>query len=341
MRRIDRDPERFEVLNLYDVLGRNLDLKIDDSESKSKFIETITQSIERISDNDQLIYGQRTQSLFSYVAASLGKAKFIKEEDSGEVIHQNNEILPPDFEVVLNDEERFLVEVKNCHDEETDSELRLESSYIEKIEKYSSLVDCETKIAIYWSRWKLWNLVSLDWVKEQDGEISLLQSAKANEMSLLGDMMVGTIPPLSIRLVTDPDKPRAVDKNGEVEFTIGNVSILCDDSHLTNSREKDIAIFLIQFGGWPVSNPRPVIDDEELIYLEMTCEPPEYADQPFQTVGWMSSMISRQYDSLTTEAGDVEKISPDVKPGNLGISIPQTHESENLPLWRFYQQPVT
>ena len=36
MRRIDRDPERFEVLNLYDVLGRNLGLKIDDPESKSK-----------------------------------------------------------------------------------------------------------------------------------------------------------------------------------------------------------------------------------------------------------------------------------------------------------------
>ena len=230
------------------------------------------------------------------------------------------------------------MEVKNYHKVDPGSELCLETQYIEKIEKYSKLVSCETKIAIYWSRWKLWSLLSLDWVKEQDGEVSLLQSAKANEMSILGDMMVGTIPPLSIRLMTDPDKPRAVDKDGEVEFTIGDVSILCNGSHLTDSKEKKIAIFLIQFGGWPVSDPQPVIDDEELIYLEMTCEPPEYADQPFQTVGWMSSMISRQYDSLTTVAGNVEKISPDVKPGNLGVSIPQTHESKNLPLWRFYQQ---
>ena len=70
------------------------------------------------------------------------------------------------------------------------------------------------------------------------------EAMKRNEMILLGDHMVGTVPPLSLRLYADPNKPRSVGENGQVHFTIGRVALYAYGKEITDEFEKNLHGFL-------------------------------------------------------------------------------------------------
>ncbi len=342
MKRIPRDPEKFEVIDLFDAIGQKQALKLDDEESEKNFLKSIETSLGR-HKTPIILHGRRVEAMFGYMTASLGRSAAIKKEDSGEVFLESTDAKVPDYRVVTQAGEQFLVEVKNCHKTDFSSKYSIKATYLEGLKSYASLLNFDVKIAIYWSRWNQWVLISLNALRREGAAYvtTFSDSCMQNEMATLGDVTIGTTPPLVFRLLTDPEKPRRIGENGEVTFTIGQVELSCAGQLITEKEEQNLAFYFMLYGDWPTDKPKAHIEDGELLAIEYLAEPVEKTPrQGFEMVGSMSGMISRRYNELTVSSGRVERLSPQVEPGSLGIAIPTNYQGGVLPLWRFIQQPA-
>lgn len=61
MKRIRREPGKFEVLKLFAALGRHEGFILGDEESEKKFLESISASLLRDKDNSALLHGLRAE----------------------------------------------------------------------------------------------------------------------------------------------------------------------------------------------------------------------------------------------------------------------------------------
>lgn len=342
MRRIPRDPEKFEVIDLFDAIGQKRNLKLQDKDSERTFLESIKTSLGR-HKTPIILHGRRVEAMFGYVVASLGRSAVVKKEDSGEVFLESTEVKVPDYRIVTQKGEQFLVEVKNCHKTDPSSKYSIKSTYLEGLKSYARLLNIDLKLAIYWSRWNMWVLISPSDLRCEGSACvtTFIESNKQNQMAILGDITIGTIPPLVFRLLTDPGKSRRINANDEVAFTIGRVELACAGERITEKKEQNIAFYLMLFGDWPTNEPKALIEDGELLGIEYVAEPIENnPGQGFEIVGTMSGMISRHYNELTAPSGQIERLAPTVEPGMLGISIPADYKGSQLPLWRFIQKPT-
>ena len=86
LKRLNRNPEKFEPLELYDAIGRNLGYKLNVAQNRADFIKRIDESIKAASENSALIHGKRVEAMFAHVAGGLGQCAFIKQEDAGDVL---------------------------------------------------------------------------------------------------------------------------------------------------------------------------------------------------------------------------------------------------------------
>lgn len=209
--------------------------------------------------------------------------------------------------------------------------------------RYGELFGREVKIAVYWSRWGVWTMISLGRIPvNSDGKsyLSMLKAVKINEMADLGDRKIGTKTPLTFRLVADTSKPRGVGRDGEVKFTIGQVEIHSSGKRIDDAEECDLAFYLMLYGEWIASEPVAKIEDGRLIFVQVDTLPKEPTpDQGFEIIGDLSGMISRRYNDLTTSDGEIDRLSPSVEPGSLGALLKDDYKGKFLPLWRFHQQP--
>jgi hypothetical protein len=342
MKRIPRDPEKFEVIDLFDAIGKKHNFKLHDKDSERDFLESIKTSLGR-HKSPIILHGRRVEAMFGYVAASLGRSTVVKREDSGEVFLESTDVKVPDYRVVTKEGDQFLVEVKNCHKSDPFSKYSIKSTYLEGLKSYARLLNIDLKLAIYWSRWNKWVLISPSDLECDDSACvtSFIDSYKQNKMTILGDITIGTTPPLVFQLLTDPRKPRHINANGKVGFTIGRIELVCAGKRITEEKEQNIAFYLMLFGDWPTNEPKALIENRELLGIEYMAEPIERTSgQGFEIVGAISGMISRHYNELTAPSGQIERLAPKVEPGMLGISIPDDYKGQQLPLWRFTQQPT-
>lgn len=338
MKRIERYPEKFEVIDIFENMARKKGLKLSESHSHNDFIAALTESFHESKDNPIIIHGRRIESMFEHLVASLGKSILIKREDSGEICSLDPDIRPPDFRIVLDDRTDILVEVKNCHKTDPNYRFPLKQTYATAIESYAKLFGREVYIAIFWSRWRKWTLLRLGsfTTNEERLSISFLEAFKNNEMALLGDIMIATTPPLSMRVITDPTKPRCVDESGRVRFTIGGVEFYCGGTKIDDKFEQNLAFYFMLHSNWVESEPEAKIQDGDLIYFDFVTEPEEpLPGQQFQVLGFLSEMIARNYNDLTASEAGIDRLSPLIDPDSLGILIPQDYKGKQLPLWRF------
>jgi hypothetical protein len=342
MKRIDRDPEKFEVIDLFEAIARKRDLKLTDSESQTAFLAQLFQSFGSSKSNPIIIHGRRIESMFEHVAASLGNCILIKREDAGEVCSTNAEVLPPDFRLVLDGGTEILVEVKNCHKADPNYRYRLKRPYLNALKSYARVFDRELLIAVFWSRWKKWALVRPeDFLRTDTGSsISFIEAIRVDRMAMLGDVMIATTPPLAFRVIADPTKPRLLDASGQVAFTIGSVELYCNGQRIEDKFEQQLAFYFMLNSDWVTDEPRAEVVNNELVYFEYVAKPQELApDQGFQCLGFLSDMISRHYNELTASEGKVIRLSPATDPGTLGVLIPAGYKGKQLPLWRFTVSP--
>ena len=340
MRR-QRNSEEASVIRLLDLLIGTHDLKINELGDRATILQTLTGAISRVPQNKILVYGTRVESMFSYVVGALEHCAAIKQEDAGELYSVETNVAIPDFRVLTLEGEEFLVEVKNCHRVGTKYRYRMTREYLAKLRNYADLFGRELKIAIYWSRYNLWSLVSEDAFEVDDGHYSLSmeQCMKRNEMKIIGDSMVATVPPIILRVIPDPDKPRKVGSGGRTEFVIGDLQLRCDGRKIEDPFERKLAWFLFLYGDWDIDEPEVKIEDGNLAWIQFMANKDRAKGQRFAMLGFLSQMTSLQFNELTAEEGEVVRLSPGLDPDKLGIVIPADFRGDDLRLWRFTMSP--
>ena len=336
-----RSSEEASVIRLVGMLGRERNLEINKSDDKAILLRTLVDAVSHVPQNEILVHGTRVEAMFSYVASALGHCETIKQEDAGELYCAKSDIAVPDFRVLTSGGEEFFVEVKNCHKVGTKYRYRMTHEYLTKLRNYADMFDRKLKIAIYWSRHSLWTLVPLG-ALVSDGRhcsISMEQCMKRNEMKVLGDSMVGTVPPITLTVITDPSQPRRVGSDGRTAFTISNIRLTCGGREVRDPFECKLAWFLFLYGDWNSGDPEIDVKDGELaqIYFEATKDRVE--GQQFTVLGFLSRLISLQFNELTAEEGEIVRLSPSTDPGELGILIPADFKGKDVRLWRFTMSP--
>lgn len=333
MRRVKRDPERFEVMDLFEKLARKNGLNLDDPSTPNLFIDVVNKSFTQNKNNPIVLHGLRVQSMFEHVVAGLGKSALIKEEDSGEIIIPDSvDLQPPDFLIVLNDNKRFFVEVKNWNKV---PEFSITERYLSGLREYSRIFGNELYVAIFWVKATLWTLVRPeDFVSAgKNLSIAITDAIKKNFMSMFGDVFVATKPPLILRVIADPTKPRHVNEDGNGVFTIGKVELYCNGELIEDPIERQLAFYFITNSGWDIEDSSK-FEGRQLVHIEFIASPMEPVnDQELQSLGFLSQMISRNYNLVTSaDTGTITHLSPKADPGSLSVLIPNDHKVKKLPL---------
>jgi len=341
MKRIDRNEDKFEVIDLFGVLARKSGLKFNDPAAHNQFVDQVSSGLTAGRNNPIILHGRRVEGMFEHVVAGLGKALAVKREDAGDVCAAEPSIQPPDFRLVLDNGTEIFVEVKNCHKENPNFKYTFKTSYLDEIKKYASLFTRPLYIGIFWSRWRRWTLLSPDDLENgKRPYTTFLKAMKKNRMAMLGDIFVGTTPPLTFRIVTDPNAPRKVESDGQCAFTIGGIELYCAGHRLVDPVEKRLAFYFMLNSDWTTQEKAAKIVDNDLVHYDFVAAPEEpIANQNFQMLGCLSEMISLSYNELTSENGTILRLSPAAEPGSLGIVIPAEYKGVHLPLWRFILQP--
>jgi len=168
--------------------------------------------------------------------------------------------------------------------------------------------------------------------------LSFEDATAANEMATLGDMMIGTTPPLVWRLRADQSKARDVDKAGRVEFTIGGSELYCNGKKIESRLEQNIAWYLLLYGDWRQEEAPAHISDSRLEYVDFILRPEQESDQGFEIIGSLSSMFSSFYVQTTSEEKRVKRLLVRAS-DRWGGLIPDDYKGDALPLWRFTLKP--
>ena len=332
---------KYKVLRMLDSFAQSEGLSIKDEIASDIFVERLSVAVREQRSDPIHIYGFRIESMFAHVVAAIGGSQLITEEDSGAFFSSDDDVKRPDFRIVTNEDEQLLVEVKNYRQKDPMEPFILKPKYLLGLRKYADAFKISLKVAIYWSLWKMWTLVDAKhFIKKGHYSITLPEALKINEMSLLGDHMVATVPPLSLRLYADPDKPRSVEEDGQVNFTIGKAALLANGKEITDDFERKLAWFFMLHGKWnEVDQPAEIIDGL-LEYTEFRVSPEQYdRTQEFAILGFLSELISSNYNFLTSSKGEIMQLEPKQQPDDLCVLIPKDYKGKVLRLWRFNLQP--
>jgi hypothetical protein len=144
-----------------------------------------------------------------------------------------------------------------------------------------------------------------------------------------------------MRFFTDPEKPRTIGEDGHAVFTIKRVAFVVGDVEITNELEKQMAWYFLRYGRWEtIERPANVINSELVSFDLRGAKDDPNPEQNFLLIGQLSEMIARQFNDMTVEANEVQRLCPQVEPGKLGILIPKEHKGEVLGIWRFMLQPA-
>lgn len=255
------DQKPFDLLSELAKFGLERRMSIIDPDTISEFLTFAHGALNEAQADQALLHGQRVQAMFEAMLVSLGRFRLLKVEDSG-LVHSDGSYAAPDFRIVLPDGEHWLIEVKNAYisDPLQQSRRFMTNGYREKLEKYALATGAELKLAVYWARWGIWTLVSPNRLVDSDGSVTLdmLTAIKINELGSLGDMMIGTKPPLRLRLATDPARVTPVADDGTVKFTIANVQVFCGEEELIDPIEREIAWIFMNYGDWGVTEPEAI-----------------------------------------------------------------------------------
>lgn len=345
MKRKTRAGTKFDLLHAIDRLAREQGIHIREPTALQTVFDELRRQFAAKQVNDIFFHGHRVETLFAYVAASLGKCRVIKAEDAGELYSSIETLRVPDFRIVTTDGRQIMVEVKNCHTADPCRRFELDASYLDGLRTFASTFGAELFVAIYWSRAKQWSLLAPEDLENLEGSscagISMLHAMQRSRMTLLGDRMIGTIPILVLRLIVSPGSGHAGEREGEFVFRTASAELYCGKALITDPKEQQIAWFLMNNGRWRVTDSEAEFDGERLVAAKFLVAPLERAnpDQDFEIVGSLSELIARQFDDATTVEGEITNISPESDPSSFGVEIPENFKGTALRLWQFDLRP--
>jgi len=270
--------------------------------------------------------------------------KHIKQEDGGAMFAEDDDYEVPDYRVVTSAGELILIEVKNFHMKSLGARYTLKRAYLKKLQAYADVNRAQLKIAIYFSRMNKWVLLSPSafFVDGRYCYIDLNHAFARNELSRLGDRMIATLPPLTLKLIGDTDEKSAVvAADGTAEFIVRDVRLYCAGNEIRNKLEQDIAFRLMRYGNWSETETPAEIVNGRLVSVSFISHPEHPSNnQQFEIVGDLSSMISAAFRELTADdLAGVFALDVGQDPQAFSLRIPKNYKGEALPLWQFAIQP--
>jgi hypothetical protein len=341
-RTVDAMPKAFELLAAAAAFARKHRIPINDPMLVEQFVADAKPRLKAALDDTALIHGKRTENLFEAMVLSLGRFTLFKTEDIGRV-HAANTYRAPDFRVVLDNGDQWLIEVKNVRCEDPMKQrATMSASYLASIQSYADAVRVPLRLAFYWSRWSMWTLVRPDAFRTTSGglRINMQQAVMASELGRLGDMSISTTPPLRLVLGAASGKPRKLDSDGLAKFTIDSVRIYSGDVELTEPKDRQLAQTMFFYGEWPSNGPFAVMDGDEITGVEFIAAPEEPSDQGFDGVGLASRIFSRYFAEQTVKGDQVVQLSGEPAPEWFTPLANWDFKGSRLPLWLLHTQPL-
>lgn len=343
MKRLSRNPEKFDVIDLFTAMAREHGYELENPESIDDFITRIRESFDVSRNCPVTIHGKRVEALFAYVVGALGAVTLLKQEDSGDVYFSGEKIAPPDYRLTLTSGEQLLIEVKNCHQRQPKKKFSIiKKEDLQNRLRYAEQNNVPLMIAIFFSAWNKWALISPDMLEERNNSccIDFVTAIAKSEMATIGDCMVATTPDLEILFETDENEAQEVSEDGSAMFVIRKVSMNCAGSVIENDLEKNIAFYLMIYGDWIESQNEAIIRDGKLTGIRLRYSPEEPVEnQDIHIIGTLSSMVSTGFRETTVKEGKVFTLSLKSDPMMFKVLIPENYKGEKLPLWRFTLQP--
>lgn len=337
MKRHETDQDYFSLPKMFDAFARRRGVDVCLPRTQEDFCAEIAAALRVHLETPSRMNGFRVESMFAHVAAALGESLLITEEDSGTWYHDSRELKQrPDFRIVLRDGAQFLVEVKHHLPKKPFDDYVISRKYHSCMTAYAAIMKIPLKFAIYWAHFGVWTLIDASDIKFYGGsaDIKLTEVFKINQMSLLGDLTFGVMPPLAIRFHADQTKARSVLDDMRAHFTIGNVTFHISGKEITDEFEKKLAWFLLNYGTWEIVERPCIISDNLLDYfdIEVTRENVGEAGG-FTMIGNYSQMLSRQYNSQTEGDDILRPLVPSSDPSMMGVVFPKHYKGEVLKMF--------
>lgn len=306
----------------------------------ARFREGVRTSLQ----NPARVYGWHTQVMFGQVVRALGAVVLLTEEDQGTTwARPSDQIHPGDYHAVLADGRNLSIEVKNHPVQGVDRPFKMPKANLDGLVRYATLTGSAPRVAIYWSGPGLWFLVDPAHfaIRGSKATIDMRVAMAESEMADLGDMMIGTVPPLEFALKVHEvgDRRPTGEDTAEVTIQIDGTSISAGGRELTGAAERRLAFYLMWNGKWPETE-HGEWDDGHLTQQRFRYQPEEWPlKQGFAIVGFYSELLARSFWLQTSDEGVVTKLTADLDPHGQGFVIPDDYHSDELPLWRMRLQP--
>lgn len=333
----------FDLLALVATFAQQHNLGLNDPALVERFLADASPRLKTALADPALIHGVRTERMFEAMVLSLGQFRMFKTEDIGRV-HSATSYRAPDFRVVLDDGEQWLIEVKNVRCENPSKQrTTMSAAYLTSLQAYADAVGVPLRLAIYWSRWNLWTVIAPKPFLRSDGglRVTMTEAIMANEFGRLGDVSIWTKPPLRLVLDAATDKPLTLSAEGLAEFIIGSARVYSGGVELTDPRDRRLAEILFLYGEWPVDGPFAVMGDDGIEGVEFVATPEEPSDQGFDGIGWASRIFTRYFATRTVDGDQVIQLNGTAVPEWFAPLAAWDFKSSQLPLWLFHQQPST
>lgn len=338
MKRRSRDILAFDSFDLLAQYAQGRQLSLRDNATIDRFLADIRDANERRLSNDAFVHGRRVEAMFESIVASLGRVALLKQEDAGEMFYTGPELVMPDFRVVTEAREQFLIEVKNHYQKLATFSGQMERiDYLDKLSRYAALTGAHLLFATYWTQLNLWTLVTRA-AFQVDGAKAILSMEAAvteNEMFRLGDRFIGTRAPLRLRLHV-----HEVERCGnERTVIIDNVELLSEDRLLAEPVETELAMFLLLNSRWEEEQEVHATPEGAFQCIEHVYSPPleqrQQDSKGFEMVGPLSSMLSNEYRTATAKDDRVESVRHEVRPGRVAQLLPDDYHDghSSLPIW--------
>ena len=328
-------------MDLADAVAGELRIPLNELASRFSFDE----ATEAARKNLRLMHGKRTENMFEYVVGSLGQAVLITREDAGPAASSAGDVQAPDYFVALNDGSRFLVEVKNRQLKDFQTPVILNSAYLGRLERYAALKGHPLLIAVYWPNVGQWTINRASDIVGPGSSIHLVfqEAFQKNIAAIFGDRMLMAVPPLSCRLWADPQKPRSIDAEGNVIFTIGDVTFHLGDVEILEERERRLAFYFMFHSRWGERRCEAKMSGAALEYVEIESGPDDdhmIPDQDMQSLGTLSGMIANYYNWLTVSRDrEIVRLTPSLGLGDMGTGLDDSYRGKVLKLGIMTIQP--
>ena len=332
----------FDLLAVLSNFSLESKISLNDPTAIPKFLSHVTQEAERALSDSALLYGQRTEAMFESLVVCLGKFKLFKKEDIGLVFPQDKYIVP-DYKVILSDGSQQLIEVKNIYDDNPGDKVYtlMTADYHKKMTAYAKATGAELKLAIFWANWGLWTLINPEKFLKDNGKVTVdvAQAVAANEMVVLGDILIGTTPLLRLLLIVDSSSATPIDHDGRTSITISDSKMYCGEEEIVDPVEREIIWIFMLYGGWIESKPKVEVDARKVKSIEYSWEPATRENGNFEIVGSLSQMFTKYYTDLTIQNRKVTQIKAPLRPDWFASLVAKDISNGKLPLWKFLVEP--